>query len=138
MRWSWNAPWLVLACWLPACSTDHDDCSCSITTAMERRSLSCGTSACVDGVRLACVNQAEIMQRGACSAAPTDSSAPAQPAPDDSSTGIDTGCSDLQSYCDGNCRSPAATSADCQATAAAQNNDACRQWLLASAVLCHP
>lgn len=136
-----HARWLTL--WLgalaPACSTHPDDCSCSIEVATERRSLACGASACVDGVLLACVNQAEIAQRGACSPGKPSVSMDQPSMPDtEQTTPPDTSCAELATYCGSSCRSPASASADCQATASAQDADACRQWLLVNGVLCRP
>jgi hypothetical protein len=138
--WRVLSPSLLLIGLAPACSADESDCSCSVETAAERRALSCGASVCIDGVLLACVNQAEIVERGACTTpAASDQGDDAEPsAPGDTPATTDTGCDDLQSYCSTSCRSPAATAADCQATAARQDGDACRQWSLASGVLCRP
>jgi hypothetical protein len=137
MRWL-PAASLWLSCSLFGCSTNHGDCSCNVDTATDRRALACGTSACIAGVLFVCVNQAEIVQRGTCTApAPSDSNdMPAGPS--SATPGTDTGCSDLQSYCTSSCQSPATTAADCQATAAAQDGDACRQWLVTSGALCRP
>jgi hypothetical protein len=122
-----------------ACSTGKPDCGCLVQQGAERRSIACGQSACVAGRLESCSETAEIFERGACtSPSPKPEAADAGTTPDEPSRPADDGCLELSNYCSSSCRAPAATAADCLATANAGNGDACRQWSLASAVLCRP
>src|SRR6478752_3546363 len=140
MRWLcslWLTP-IALTIWA-ACSTDRPDCGCVVQQGVERRSVACGQSACIAGRLESCTETAEIIERGACSTGAVPSGEPdagTTPAmPSDPNSGA---CLQLTSFCSTSCNSPAATAADCQATASAGNDDACQQWSLASAVLCRP
>ena len=122
---------------LASCSSEQPDCSCVVEASTERRTLACGTTACIDGNRVSCTDQDEIADRGACSVAATPG-ADDEPVVAEPAMPPDTSCADLYGYCGANCSAPATVSADCLVTAAAGDADACRQWPLASGVLCRP
>jgi hypothetical protein len=126
-----------------ACSAADDDCRCLVQSGAERRAIACGEAACVGDRNVSCADRDQIVERGQCLASPGRALAPnepqrppangAQPAAGDAQS-----CEQLLGYCGASCTAPAATAADCQATASAGGLQACRDWPLANGVLCRP
>ncbi len=116
------ATWLIS---LAACSSSSTTCICDVALGSERRVLACGQSACLAGVTVSCIQKDTSVQRGACTAPPTNAD-------------FGASCQDLQSFCELSCAAPASALADCLATASAGDPAACEGWVIGSGVACHP
>lgn len=122
------------------CSTTKADCACVVEKGNERRSVACGQSACVAGTLEICGETGQIVERGACSAAPPSTDQPDTGGSSATAPGVppDHSCDDLLSFCSSSCNSPTAASTDCQNTASSGDSAACAQWQQTSGVLCRP
>jgi hypothetical protein len=127
----------ALAAGSGACRSSTD-CTCTVERGGERRVLACGENACVGGVTLACGDDEQVLQRGAC----TEENPPPPPSTSPDSGGtpppVDTSCDDLRTFCSSSCNRPASTAADCVSVANAGDPQACASWRATSSVVCRP
>ncbi|WP_394832655.1 hypothetical protein LVJ94_39740 [Pendulispora rubella] len=149
------ARWFFVACGasaIIACSSssesgsDTSNCSCDISYNGAKRTLSCGTNTCLNGVSFTCGKNAAVSQGGQCTGEESDDDQKngGPPATNDAGKITDAGpapqpgreCNELRTYCDTKCNDGGTAYAECVKTANEGNDKACVAWQSNNAQLC--